>query len=314
MLLGFQLQQLGPQHLHAVVLVLELAALLLGRHHDAGGLVDQADGGGGLVDVLAAGAAGPVDLHLDVLLPDLHGVVVLHLRHDLDGGKRGLPPGVGVEGGDADQTVDAVLALQKAVGVLALDGDGGGLDARLVALLVVQNLVDEAVTLGPAGVHAVEHLGPVLGLGAAGAGVELQNGVVGVVLAGEQGGHPGLLHLLLQAGVFAFQLLQDLGVVLLLAHFAQGGQILPGGDQLLLAGDLVLQLLQALLHLLGALQVVPEAVLGGLVLQAGGLLSGALDVQSGGQLVQLRPQLPQFLFVNVVFDQSHGCSPFSRIS
>ena len=30
--------------------------------------------------------------------------------------------------------------LQEAVGVLPLDGDGGGLDARLVALLIVQGL------------------------------------------------------------------------------------------------------------------------------------------------------------------------------
>ena len=306
MLLGLQLQELCPQHLHAVVLVLELAPLLLGGHHNAGGLVDQADGGGGLVDVLAAGAAGPVDLHLDVLVPNLDGVVILQLRHHLDGGEGGLTAGVGVKGGDADQTVDAVLALQQAVGVLALNGDGGGLDARLVAVLIVQDLVDKAVALRPAGIHAVEHLCPVLGLGAAGAGVELEDGVGVVVLAGEQGGHPGLLHLFLQGGELRLQLLQDLGVILFLAHLAQGGQVLPGGDQLLLPGHLVLQLLEPHLHLLGTLQVVPEAVLGGLVLQAGSFLPGALDIQGRGQLVQLRLQVPELLLVNVIFDQSHN--------
>ena len=243
MLLGLQLQQLCPQHLHAVVLVLELAALLLGRHHDARGLVDKADSGGGLVDVLAAGAGGPVDLHLDILLPDLHGVVILHLRHDLNGGEGGLAAGVGVKGGDADQAVDAVLALQKAVGVLTLDGDGGGLDAGLVAVLIVQNFIDEAMALGPAGVHAVEHLGPVLGLGAAGASVELQNGVGVVILAGEQGGHPGLLHLLLQDCEALLQFGQQLLVLGLLAHLAKGGEVLPLPDELLLPGHLVLQLL-----------------------------------------------------------------------
>ncbi|SCI86041.1 Uncharacterised protein [uncultured Blautia sp.] len=45
MLLLLQLHQLGPQHLHAVVLVLKLAALLLAGHHDARGLVDEAHGG-----------------------------------------------------------------------------------------------------------------------------------------------------------------------------------------------------------------------------------------------------------------------------
>ena len=65
-----------------------------------------------------------------------------------------------------------MLPAEIAVGVLALDHNGGGLDARLVALLIVHDLIGEAVALGPAGVHPVEHLGPVLGLGAAGAGVE----------------------------------------------------------------------------------------------------------------------------------------------
>jgi hypothetical protein len=51
------------------------------------------------------------------------------------------------------------------------------------------------VTLGPAEVHALQHLGPVGGLGAAGARADGQDGVLGVVLAGEeqQGALPGKL-------------------------------------------------------------------------------------------------------------------------
>ena len=207
-------------------------------------------------------------------VPDLHLVVVLDLGHDLHRGKAGLPAGVGIKGRHPDQPVDAVLALQKAVGVLALDGDGRGFDARLVAVLIVQDLIGEVVALRPAGVHPVEHLGPVLGLGAAGAGMEGQDGVVAVVLPGEERGHPGLLDLLLQGLETGLQLFQQLLILRLLAHLAQGRQILPLGHQLVLAGDLVLQLLEALLHLLGSLQVVPEAVLGSLVLQLSGLPRG----------------------------------------
>ena len=43
--------------------------------------------------------------------------------------------------------------------------------------------------LRPARIHALEHLRPVLALGAAGAGIDLDIGVVGVGLAGEQSGH-----------------------------------------------------------------------------------------------------------------------------
>ena len=56
--------------------------------------------------------------------------------------------------------------------------------------------------------------------------------------------------------------------------------------------ELVLKLLQAGLHLLRALQIVPEAVLSGLILQTGSLLSHSVDVKGVPQLLQLRFQVP----------------------
>jgi len=88
------------------------------------------------------------------------------------------------------------------------------------------------VPLGPAGVHALQHLGPILRLGAAGAGVDLDEGVVAVGLAGQQ----------------AF----DLAALGLRRHRLQGGHGVRhhGGvavalgqlDQLHAVGDLNLQL------------------------------------------------------------------------
>ena len=51
-------------------------------------------------------------------------------------------------------------------------------------LLEILDLV--AVLLGPARVHAQQHAGPVLALGAAGAGMDFEVAVVGVGLAGQQ--------------------------------------------------------------------------------------------------------------------------------
>ena len=135
--------------------------------------------------------------------------------------------------------------------------------------------------------------------------MELEDDVVVVILTGQERGHPGLLHVLFQGIVLRLQLLQDVGVVLLLAHFAKGHQILPGGEELFVPGDLVLQLLEAHLHLLGAGKVVPKAVHGGLSLQAGGLLLGGVNIQRGGELRKLGLHVTQLLLVNVVFDQSH---------
>ena len=242
--------------------------------------------------MLTAGTGGAVDLHFDVLRADLHLYVIGKLRHDLHSGKTGLAAGVGVKGRDADQTVDAVFALQQAVGILALDGNNGRFDTGLVTFLVVQRFPSVAVTLRPAGIHPIEHLAPVLGLGAAGTGVELENNVVCVILTGEQRGHTDLFDLGFQRGELCFQFFQDLFILRLLAHLAQGGQILPGAHEFLEAVELVLKLLQAGLHLLRALQIVPEAVLSGLILQTGGLLSHSVDVKGVPQLLQLRFQVP----------------------
>ena len=305
MLLELQLRQLGAQHLHGVVAILKLAALRLTEHHDAGGQVGQADGGGGLVDVLAACAGGAACLHLDVLGADLDLAVVVQLRHDLQGGKAGLTAGVGVEGTDTDETVDAVLALEVAVGVLALDEDGGGLDARLVAGLVVHELIGVAVALGPAGIHTVQHLRPVLGLRAACAGVEGEDGVVAVVFAGEQGGQAALTDLLFQRLVAGGHVLQLGGIVLLLGHLAQGQGVLPFGHQLVVLLDLVLQALDLAAHLLAALQVVPEALLLRLLLQLGQLLPGLGDAQGLLQLAQGGLQRQQLLLIFVVLNNGH---------
>ena len=50
----------------------------------------------------------------------------------------------------------------------------------------LQQLDLEAAPLGPAHLHPQHHLGPVLGVGAAGAGVDRDERVAGVVAAGEQ--------------------------------------------------------------------------------------------------------------------------------
>jgi hypothetical protein len=67
-----------------------------------------------------------------------------------------------------------------------VDGDRRALDAGLLAFLLVEDLGRESMALGPAQVHPEQHLGPVGGLGPAGAGADHQEGVAIVVLAPEE--------------------------------------------------------------------------------------------------------------------------------
>ncbi len=69
---------------------------------------------------------------------------------------------------------------------MAADLDGGGFDAGLFALGLFEIFDLEAVFFGPARVHAQQHLRPVLAFGAARAGMDGDDGALGVVRSGEQ--------------------------------------------------------------------------------------------------------------------------------
>src|SRR6185503_3115507 len=97
-----------------------------------------------------------------------------------------VPAPGGVEGTDPDQAVDAALGGEEAVGVLAAGDEGGRLQPGLLPRRGLRHLDLEAAPFGPAQVHPQEDLGPVLGVGAAGPGVDGDDGIAGVVLATEE--------------------------------------------------------------------------------------------------------------------------------
>ena len=192
-----------------------------------------------------------------------------------------------VKGGDTHQTVDPGLRFQIAVGVKALHQDGGGFDARLVPVQVVQNLVGEALLFNVHGVHPVQHLGPVLGLGAAGPGVEGEDGVAAVILPGEKGGKGHGLHLLLEGVGVPKGLLVDRAVLLPHPQLHQGEGVLVKGGEAAVAFQLPLHRPRPLEDFLGGLGVVPKARLGGALVQLLAFHLQAVDVQRLAQLPEL---------------------------
>ena len=99
--------------------------------------------------------------------------------------KTGVAALVRVERRDAHQAVHAALGLEVAVGVLALHGDGGARDARLVAGQDVHQFHRVSLALGPAGVHAQQHARPVAALGSSCAGVDLEEAADHIVRVAE---------------------------------------------------------------------------------------------------------------------------------
>ncbi len=93
----------------------------------------------------------------------------------------------------------AVLRAQIAERPVAGDGERHALDARLFARLLIEDLDGVAVPLAPTQVHAEQHLGPVLRVDAAGAGVDRDQRVLAIVVARQ---HAGTLNGLLAARHF----------------------------------------------------------------------------------------------------------------
>ena len=153
---------------------------------------------------------------------------------------------------------------------------------RFFPLGVLDDFQPEAPPLGPAPVHTGEHLGPVLRIDPARAGVYGEDGVAVVVLSGEEPGH--------------FLLFEDaFDAPQLLFHFGEQFPVLLGQlEQLLRVGEGPPQPVEKLDPALhpreaggygpGLLRIVPETGPAHLVTQLFGLLPQPLHVEERLQL------------------------------
>ncbi len=198
-----------------------------------------------------------------------------------------MPARIGIERRDSHQPVHARFGFQPAIGVVTADLDGGGLDAGLFTLRLFQILDLEAVLLGPAGVHAQQHRGPVLALGTAGTGMNLEVGIEAVGLAPQQ-------RFQFAARDFLFQRLQrGLGfgdhafIVLGLAEFDHADIVLKLALDLADAGKRILQRGSLLHQLLGLLRIVPEIGIFGELVQLRQARGGCIDVKDASSAARL---------------------------
>src|SRR5690606_8114105 len=247
-LLHFQLVQLGPQHLHRGVLVGVLGTFVLAGHHGVGRHVGDTHRRVGGVDVLTTGARGAVGVDAQVGRVDLDFDLVVDLGGHEHRRERGVATGAGIERALAHQTVHADLGAQPAEGILALDMHGGALDAGDFTFGQLDDLGTEAALVGPAQVHAQKDVGPVLGFGATGAGLDVQVAVVGVHLAAEHAAEFQLLEDFAQALDFGDDVVHRSFVIFLGSHFQQipgigqaAGEVVDGFDDLRQHGALAAQ-------------------------------------------------------------------------
>jgi hypothetical protein len=129
-----------------------------------------------------------------------------------------------IERRNADQPVNASLGREQPVRVVTGHDHRHALDSSLVAGLEIDDVAPKSATLGPAQIHAHEHLGPVLRLGAARTGMNRDNRVLLVELAGQHRPNLGRLHV----ARVAFQRGPEIGrhVFAVLGPIEQHGQVI----------------------------------------------------------------------------------------
>jgi hypothetical protein len=207
--------------------------------------------------VLPARAARTERLPDQVVGPDLDLDAPLDLRQHVHRGERRLPAGVGVEGADPHQPMHPRLALEVPIGVVADHLQRRTPDPGFLVLQLVHQFDLEAVALGPARVQAQEHLRPVACFRAAGARLDADVGIAGVL-------RPAQHRLQLEGVDLAFELPQlDLEVRLegriFLAQFGEGLQVLDPAFEFLVGLEEAVQGLELVDGVLGLFLVVPEA-------------------------------------------------------
>ena len=162
-----------------------LRALILTLHDDAARLVSDAHRRIGFVDVLTAGAGRAIGVDAQIGRIDVDGHVLVDVRRNEQRREGRVAAIARIEGGFAHQPMHSALRAQPAVGVIALDLHRHALDAGDFAGGNLADLGVESAAFAPAQIHSQQHLGPVLRLGAAGAGVDRQPGVARIHFAVE---------------------------------------------------------------------------------------------------------------------------------
>ena len=166
----------------------------------------------------------------------------------------------------------------------------------LIAVEPVNKLYRIAVRLAPAGVHTVEHLSPVLCLGAACARVKTEYCVIMVVFAGEEHFDTLLFLFCLDFGDLVLDLFLHILVVFFYGELAESNCILKLCAELFVAFNLVFELLRLAEDFAGIFLVVPEIGLKSFLFKFLHLLAKLTYTQGTAQLFQIFAEIDKLIF------------------
>jgi len=191
--------------------------------------------------------------------------------------------------------VGACFDAQRAEGVGGIHLDGRALDAGFFRVAHVEHLHGVVVLLGPAQVHAQQHLGEVGRVDAAGAGTDGDDRRTHVEFAVEQRVHLEVAEHLRDAREFRGGLVSRFLVTLGVGEFHQHLKVVEAGLDAHDAGQLRLAMAQLAGHLLRVVGVVPQIGRTGLFIQVGDIGAESFDIDHRPDVVKRGPQCGDLL-------------------
>lgn len=187
MLAHFAFVELRAQDLEGHFLVFDLGSAVLAADVEAGGEVEDLDGGFGAVDVLAAGAARATDFDAEIFGFEFD-IDFLGFREDGDGDGGGVDAALGFGGGDALDAVDAGFVFEMAEDLIAGDAEDDFLEAADFGGAAFEVFAAPAAALGVALIETHQLRSEEGGFVTTGTGADFDEGVAVLVrIGGEEG-------------------------------------------------------------------------------------------------------------------------------
>ena len=175
----FHIVQTCTQNGHGTGFVLQLGAFILAGDDHAGGQVDQADGCGVLLNVLAAGSCGFIDFDANVGFRNLN-VEVFYFRQYRDGDRGGMDASLRLGDGNTLNAVCSGFILQTGVSALPFDHKGDFLITADADFIFGKDLDMPAAGFRVVCVHAEQVCREQGGFITAGAGANFNDHVFGI--------------------------------------------------------------------------------------------------------------------------------------
>ncbi|CCY98557.1 uncharacterized protein BN514_00021 [Ruminococcus sp. CAG:17] len=193
--------------------------------------------------MLSTGTAASVGINTDIIIIDLNVQIFLDIRHNITGYKRCLSLSCRIKRGNTYKTVNTFLGFQITVGVLSVYLEGYGFHTGLITVKVIQYFQCKSFFLRPSAVHTVKHSTPVACLCTTGSCVQLNDGILSVILSGKKCLHTDAVKACLEFVQHFLDLRDDLRIILLISHLDHGFHIFHLCFQIMVCLNIILETL-----------------------------------------------------------------------